>query len=221
MKVSKKQRKKHKKKSMMDDKKDNDDKAFQDTSTIQNDQGGSGCESTIHLDPSMQEGNAIPTQLDGPVVLDVEKTKMDDYDETVGNSNTIKNDVDGFSNEKPMNIDTVHVDDEPSAQGVRLSSPDETCHDFNNGMDDYSGEEDVMTSEVDLNVSALVSALANNDIVQNLCWLLKFYKSNSVITNNYIIRTLQRICDDLELAPMLYQVPEQFHVLNCYFFIKE
>ncbi|XP_031093945.1 interaptin [Ipomoea triloba] len=215
LRVSKKQRKKHRKKPMMDGKKDNDDKAFQDTTTIQNDQGGSGSERTIHLDASIQEGNSIPTQLDESMVLGEKKTKMDDYDETVGNSNTIRNDVDGFSNEKPMNIDAVHANDEPSA---RLSSPgshvpemeqkitDETCHDSNNGMNDYSGEEDVMTSEVDLNVSALVSALANNDIVQNLCWLLKFYKSNSVITNNFIIRMLQRICDDLELSPMLYQL---------------
>ncbi|KAJ1385396.1 Timeless protein [Sesbania bispinosa] len=39
-----------------------------------------------------------------------------------------------------------------------------------------------------------------------LCWLLKFYKSNSPAINHYIISLLRRISDDLELHPMLYQL---------------
>lgn len=73
--------------------------------------------------------------------------------------------------------------------------------------EDSSGEEQLtVTNEVDLKVSTVVSALANTTIIQNLCWLLKFYKSNSTSTNHYIICMLRRICDDLELSPMLYQV---------------
>ena len=63
-----------------------------------------------------------------------------------------------------------------------------------------------MLDEVDFKVSTLVSALANNHVIQNLCWLLKFYKSNSTRTNRYIICILRKICDDLELSQMLYQV---------------
>ncbi|XP_034586978.1 uncharacterized protein [Setaria viridis] len=62
------------------------------------------------------------------------------------------------------------------------------------------------TSEVDFNVSRLISSLANNSVVQNVCWLLKHYKSNSYRTNHYIICMLQRFCEDLELSPMLYQL---------------
>uniref|UniRef100_A0A0D9WDU9 Timeless N-terminal domain-containing protein n=1 Tax=Leersia perrieri TaxID=77586 RepID=A0A0D9WDU9_9ORYZ len=62
------------------------------------------------------------------------------------------------------------------------------------------------TSEVDFNVSRLISSLANNSVVQNICWLLKHYKSNSFRTNHYIICMLRRFCEDLELSPMLYQL---------------
>ncbi|CAA0824662.1 timeless family protein [Striga hermonthica] len=73
--------------------------------------------------------------------------------------------------------------------------------------DDSSGDDQLtLTNEVDLNASSLVSALANNSIIENLCWLLKFYKTNSITTNHYIISMLRRICDDLELSPMLYQL---------------
>lgn len=72
--------------------------------------------------------------------------------------------------------------------------------------DDDDEEEQDARNEVDFKASSLVSSLANNTIIQNLCWLLKFYKSNSVRTNHYIISALTRICQDLELSPMLYQV---------------
>lgn len=76
-----------------------------------------------------------------------------------------------------------------------------------NGPDDSSEDEEITaTDEVDFKLSTLVSALVNNNIIQKLCWLLKFYKSNSSSTNNYIISMLRRITDDLELSPMLYQV---------------
>ncbi|XP_024022343.1 uncharacterized protein LOC21394741, partial [Morus notabilis] len=72
---------------------------------------------------------------------------------------------------------------------------------------DSSGDEqEAVTDEVDFNASTFVSSFASNNIIQKLCWLLKFYKSNSTSTNDYIIRMLRRISDDLELSPMLYQL---------------
>ncbi|XP_022736248.1 protein timeless homolog isoform X2 [Durio zibethinus] len=71
--------------------------------------------------------------------------------------------------------------------------------------DGSSGDEQPV-NEVDFKVSTLISAFANCSIIQNLCWLLKFYRSNSSNTNHYIIGMLQKITDDLELAPMLYQL---------------
>ncbi|XP_061996707.1 uncharacterized protein LOC133714583 [Rosa rugosa] len=72
---------------------------------------------------------------------------------------------------------------------------------------DSSGDEQVAaTTEVDFKVSSLVSAFSNNSIIQKLCWLLKFYKSNLTRTNHYIVCMLRRISEDLELSPMLYQL---------------
>ena len=84
---------------------------------------------------------------------------------------------------------------------------DEGNDDLYDGMGDSSSDEQLTaTDEVDFKVSTLVSALGNNAIRQSLCWLLKFYKSNSTSTNHYIICMLRKICDDLELSSMLYQV---------------
>lgn len=80
------------------------------------------------------------------------------------------------------------------------------------GSGDFSGDEQLTaTNEVDFKVSALVSAFANHSIIQKICWLLKFYQSNSLATNHYIICMLRRISDDLELQPMLYQVNFRKH----------
>ncbi|KAI9094819.1 hypothetical protein K1719_026625 [Acacia pycnantha] len=76
-------------------------------------------------------------------------------------------------------------------------------HDTGNFSND---EQQTEYNEVDFKVSTLVSAFANHNIIQKICWLLKFYKSNSLATNHHIISILQRICDDLELHPMLYQL---------------
>ncbi|XP_030548620.2 protein timeless homolog isoform X2 [Rhodamnia argentea] len=72
---------------------------------------------------------------------------------------------------------------------------------------DSSGDEQIVQyDEVDFKVSTVVSAFANNGIIHNLCWLLKFYKSNSINTNRYILSILSRIANDLELSPMLYEL---------------
>ncbi|KAH0460279.1 hypothetical protein IEQ34_010942 [Dendrobium chrysotoxum] len=62
------------------------------------------------------------------------------------------------------------------------------------------------TSEVNFNISAMVSSFASNTIIHNLCWLLKHYKANSASTNHYILCMLSRFCEDLELSPMFYQL---------------
>ncbi|XP_012090145.1 protein timeless homolog isoform X2 [Jatropha curcas] len=79
--------------------------------------------------------------------------------------------------------------------------------DLNCSSDDSSGDEQpTSTFEVDFKVSTLISAFANHNIIRNLCWLLRFYKSNSISMNHHIICMLQRITDDLDLSPMLYQL---------------
>lgn len=96
---------------------------------------------------------------------------------------------------------------------VEDSTPKENIH-HGSEPDDLecetgeSSEDDPVaaTDEIYFSVSTLVSMFANNSVIQNLCWLLKFYKSNSAGTNHYIIRLLRRICEDLELSPMLYQL---------------
>ncbi|XP_057527293.1 topoisomerase 1-associated factor 1 isoform X2 [Amaranthus tricolor] len=78
-----------------------------------------------------------------------------------------------------------------------------------NGGDDCDSsadEQHTVTNEVDFNMTPLLLSLANSAIISNLCWLLKFYKSNSIATNHYILCLLKRVSDDLDLAPMLYQL---------------
>ncbi|KAJ4954853.1 hypothetical protein NE237_011636 [Protea cynaroides] len=75
------------------------------------------------------------------------------------------------------------------------------------GTGDSSNDDQTGASnEVDFKVSSLVATFASNTIIHNLCWLLKFYKINSSRTNHCIISMLRKICDDLELSPMLYQL---------------
>lgn len=105
-----------------------------------------------------------------------------------------------------VNLDsTSHCEGEPScADNGELKG---NLIDEEDGTSDSSlDDQPPATSEVDFNVSRLISTLANNSVVQNICWLLKHYKSNSFRTNHYIICMLRRFCEDLELAPMLYQV---------------
>ena len=67
--------------------------------------------------------------------------------------------------------------------------------DLHYGTDDSSGDKQASAlDEVDFKVSTLVSSFSNNHIIQNLCWLLK-------------------ICDDLEVSPMLYQVSSKKNIL--------
>ncbi|XP_058100318.1 uncharacterized protein LOC131245111 isoform X3 [Magnolia sinica] len=94
--------------------------------------------------------------------------------------------------------DSVQMDNEKADNGL---------NDLAYGTGDSSDDDQLPAmNEVDFSVYKLVATFANNTIIQNLCWLLKFYKSNSSSTNHYIMSMLRRICEDLELAPMLYQL---------------
>jgi len=101
---------------------------------------------------------------------------------------------------------TANAEGDPSCtEGImKTNLIDEEGEASDSSIDDHQPA----TSEVDFNVSRLISSLANNSVVQNVCWLLKHYKSNSYRTNHYIICMLRRFCEDLELSPMLYQVKE-------------
>ncbi|CAA7024796.1 unnamed protein product [Microthlaspi erraticum] len=114
----------------------------------------------------------------------------------------------------PMVNSTISTEDGP----MDVPEADETHHthspksnhlvdDLSCGTDDSSdGEEQNATDEVDFKVSTFISAFANNSIIQNICWLLKFYKSNPKQTNHHIVSILRRITEELELSPMLYQL---------------
>ncbi|XP_010537125.1 PREDICTED: uncharacterized protein LOC104811936 [Tarenaya hassleriana] len=101
----------------------------------------------------------------------------------------------------PINVSTLEIEnsDKPSSNHV---VDDLTC-----GTDDSSDDEEpTAKDEVDFKVSTFISAFASSSIIQNLCWLLKFYKNNSKQTNHHIVSMLRRITEDLELSPMLYQL---------------
>ncbi|XP_057425130.1 uncharacterized protein LOC130718546 isoform X1 [Lotus japonicus] len=98
-------------------------------------------------------------------------------------------------------------DSQVGSEPVQNTNPEHCIEDMLDDTGDFSEDEQFNAiSEVDFNVSTLVSAFVNHNIIQKLCWLLKFYKSNSLAINYYIIGMLRRISDDLELHPMLYQL---------------
>jgi len=72
--------------------------------------------------------------------------------------------------------------------------------------DSEEDDEEVQTKEEALDVNKCVRMFADNTILHNYCWLLKNYLHNTPAINYYIVRMLQRICEDLMMEPMLYQV---------------
>ncbi|KAI7754213.1 hypothetical protein M8C21_006443, partial [Ambrosia artemisiifolia] len=119
--------------------------------------------------------------------------------------------------EKADQPDAANLETQDSESNVqqmenKSANANPTTNDNDNIIDDdmsdvsSDDERQESTNEVDFKASSLVSSLANSTIIQNMCWLLKFYRSNSVRTNHYIISALRRVCEDLELSPMLYQL---------------
>ncbi|KAL3521589.1 hypothetical protein ACH5RR_019738 [Cinchona calisaya] len=159
------------------------------------------------------------------------KMKKDLGNESVGKDVTPQNEVTGsvheqsedvsiLGKEKSVDHDSVgnrnedlsqvsaHIESGADVENLKSNMPEvEQTVEIYQGADNSSGDEEpIVTDEVDFKVSAIVSALGNQTIIKNLCWLLKFYKSNSLGTNHYIISMLRRVCEDLELSPMLYQL---------------
>uniref|UniRef100_A0A452ZYN2 Timeless N-terminal domain-containing protein n=1 Tax=Aegilops tauschii subsp. strangulata TaxID=200361 RepID=A0A452ZYN2_AEGTS len=100
---------------------------------------------------------------------------------------------------------TTQLGGDPSSAGSAEKKRN-TINEEEDASDSSSDDCPPATSEVDFNVSRLISSLANNSVVQNICWLLKYYKTNSFRTNHYIICMLRRFCEDLDVSPMLYQL---------------
>ncbi|CAA2975871.1 Hypothetical predicted protein [Olea europaea subsp. europaea] len=182
LRVSKKSRKRRMK-TAMNSKNDNACEPSVDNSTAQNDAGGSTCEESMDANVQRRE-NLINHDCDG----EEDTRKPVQVAEPV------------ISGSKPLNLGS----NDTQMEGTNRNDTNDTLY---LGTDDSSGDEQpALIDEVDFKVSSFVSAFANNTIIRNLCWLLKFYKSNSISTNHYIISMLRRICDDLELSPMLYQL---------------
>ncbi|CAL5367424.1 unnamed protein product [Camellia sinensis] len=187
LRVSRKSRKKRAKKIMND--KSKIDQPVGDHVPLQNEVSNPGCEQSAHSSMLSEEKLMNPSS-----------------------------DVNGEETAEPFQVDEPETSEldtlnhESNLPGMKNTKSDVNC----DGIDDSSSDEQLpVTNEVDFEASALVSALASNALIQNLCWLLKFYKTNSTSTNHYIICMLRRICDDLELSPMLYQLS----LLNTFYII--
>ncbi|WJX20662.1 hypothetical protein P8452_10190 [Trifolium repens] len=146
----------------------------------------------------------------------LESMENANLDDNNGHEN-VKEDVNsevGMESVKNTNLDDNEhenveedVNSQVGTEPMEKTNPEHPNDDMLDDTGDFSEDEQInATSEVDFNVSTLVSAFANHSIIQKLCWLLKFYKSNSLAINHYIISMLRRISDELELHPMLYQL---------------
>lgn len=171
------------------------DKPTGDHPCIQNEAG-------ISIDIQLAENQSLPKES-----LIAENQSLPK--ESLPNANSTEQDVvpDDNEHEKVEEDMNSKVGLEPKEN----PTPDDPNDDTLDGIGDDSSEDEQLnaTSEVDFKVSTLISAFANHSIIQKLCWLLKFYKSNSLAINHYIISMLRRISDDLELHPMLYQVKSE------------
>lgn len=138
------------------------------------------------------------------------KDSVPDSEKTENVSMPVKESSPGPNTDKIGDDDIIHGDDDiiPEESDATKMETKDTEDNNNDYVSDESSDDEQQDArnEVDFKASSLVSSLANTTIIQNLCWLLKFYKSNSVRTNHYIICALRRICEDLELSPMLYQL---------------
>nr|XP_016502517.1 PREDICTED: protein timeless homolog isoform X2 [Nicotiana tabacum] len=222
LRISKKLRKKRPKTTVTDDKKDNDEMT-RDSASFGIGFGGSSHESR---DTGLAHNGE--DAIDSNKVDEHTGCTMVNEDQMVESTDTAHNNAAGSGCEKsnnlhaggkgeeditvldklnhPVSLETKSGRHQNSVPETQQKLSNDVNDEYDQGRDDSSGDENVLTAEDDLKISALVSALANNSTIHNLCWLLKYYKSNSIITNNYVICILQKLCDDLELSPMLYQL---------------
>ncbi|OVA16539.1 Timeless protein [Macleaya cordata] len=184
LRVSRKSRRGKKKKIQGDKKVTVDEQLGGDQVNIDGDVGKSTCKPSVDSNGLLEEPLANPSS-DGKE----ESTLVPDQVEEL---------------EVPLTDSGNTVDDSALKENKQFDhNPDDLeCEMGDSSEDDPSAA----TDEVDFKISSLVATFANNSIIENLCWLLRFYKSNSTSTNHYILSMLRRICDDLELSPMLYQL---------------
>ncbi|KAF5798186.1 hypothetical protein HanRHA438_Chr07g0300331 [Helianthus annuus] len=199
LRVAKKARRKRKKKSVTTSKDANN----ADQVTVQKDDSVSGAEKTENVSTSIKE---MPQGSSAD--------KNGENDVVYGDDGVVHGD-DGVIPEKSDQPDAANLEAQDTEHNMqqmenKSENTNATANDNDNddSMSDASSDDEQQesTNEVDFKASSLVSSLANSTIIQNLCWLLKFYKSNSARTNHYIISALRRVCEDLELSPMLYQL---------------
>lgn len=192
---------------MLNDKSDNIDQPVGDHTPLQNEIANSGCEPGEDHTPFQNKvGNSGCEHYANSSMLSEEK-----FVNPISDAKQDETAIPVQVNE-PETCGVETSNHKTNLQGMKNNKSDEHNGDLHDGMGDSSCDEQLAgTDEVDFRVSTLISALANNNIIQNLCWLLKFYKSNSTSTNHYILCMLRKICDDLELSPMLYQVKNQEH----------
>ncbi|KAH0688185.1 hypothetical protein KY290_019855 [Solanum tuberosum] len=224
LRISKKLRKKRPKTAVTDDKKENDDEMNRDSASFGLPVGGSSHEfrdtGLAHNGEDAIDSNKVDEHIGC--------TTVNEDQMVVESTDTTHNNAAGSGSEKSNNLHVVGKGEEDITILDQVNQPvpleaqsgrhqntlpetqqklsDDVNDEYDHGGDYSSGDENVLTTEDDLKISALVSTLANNSTIHNLCWLLKYYKSNSIITNNSVIHILQKICDDLELSPMLYQL---------------
>ncbi|KAM2318525.1 hypothetical protein ACFX1S_002108 [Malus domestica] len=180
LRVSKKSRKVRKKKTPIE--KETENKLLEEHGTIQNEIGISNEEQSTEV--SVTENRSLNTISNGK-----EDTIIPDQPDEC----------------KISLLETEKIED--SLAQIDRRDSDYAKGDLGYSTGDSSADEQVAaTDEVDFKVSTLISAFASHSIIQKLCWLLKFYKSNSTSTNHYIVSMLRRISDDLGLSPMLYQL---------------
>ncbi|KAL5568467.1 hypothetical protein UlMin_025042 [Ulmus minor] len=151
------------------------------------------------------EHSTVQNEID--VSTGEQPSEASDADKGVLNANSDEKDIIDPAQADNCEASVIEADiiDGSSPQKDKKNS-DHANDDLYGTGDSSGGEQVAVTNEVDLNVSTLISSFGNNNIIHKLCWLLKFYKSNSSSSNNCIIRILRRITDDLELSPMLYQL---------------
>ncbi|KAH7853622.1 hypothetical protein Vadar_004796 [Vaccinium darrowii] len=205
LRVSRKSRKKRAKR-MLNDKSDDIDQPVEEHNPLQNEVHNSVCEPAgDHTPLQSKVGSSACKEYAHSSILSEEKLTTPISD--------AKPDETG-----PETYELETSNHESNLPETKNKKSNENNGDLHDEMGDSSGDEQLAaTDEVDFKVSTLVSALANNSIIQNLCWLLKFYKSNSTSTNHYILCMLRKICDDLELSPMLYQLS----LLNIFYSILD
>eukprot|EP00958_Prasinococcus_capsulatus_P003451 scaffold312_cov354-Prasinococcus_capsulatus_cf.AAC.4 len=94
---------------------------------------------------------------------------------------------------------------DPTQQPMDVA-PSPSKHDIKDGEEEEDDEVEEVYQEVTLDMKSIVTKFVGARTVQNYCWLLKDYRNNSPQLNHAIVKYLYRVCYDVGLAPLCYQV---------------